>query len=58
VNGERLAGERVPLTIPLGGHVEQRIRFTPAAAGPVELSLVSEKAGRETFQDRRRFVAR
>jgi len=58
LNGQRFAGETLTLRIPLGGHVEQTIQFTPAAAGPVELTLVSRKGGREMLRDARRFVVR
>lgn len=54
----RVGGESLELQIPLGGHLEQTIRFTPPAAGQLELSLISRKGGGETFRDMRRFEAR
>jgi len=55
---QRLAGETRELRIGLGEHVEVPIRFTPAAAGPLTLRLVSRKGGVETFRDERALEAR
>ncbi len=54
----RLAGETRELRIGLGDHVELPITFTPTAAGPLTLRLISRKAGAETFRDERAFEAR
>lgn len=58
LDGEKIAGEELPLRIELGYHTEVPIRFTPRQAGELELTLVSRKGGQEQFRDSRRFVVK
>jgi len=57
LDGKRIAGAEVALQIPLGGHTELEIGFRPPQAGPVALTLISQKQGQECFRDTKRFVA-
>jgi hypothetical protein len=56
LDGKAISGEKRGLQIPLGGHVNFEIAFTPPQAGELRLELASAKANREQFKDTRVFL--
>jgi hypothetical protein len=54
-NGKQAAGSKKALTIQPGCHTTMDITFTPESPGPLDLTLISLKNGKEQFRDIRKF---